>query len=426
MTDRTVEDRGPALVYANFVSDLAVGLGAGEVLERWAEQAPRKVWLLRPGDVLLTPVPVDREFRGYAARLLGLPLEELAAVVVPPLAGASMADAVRAAGLLGTVRELVRHRPGLGLLPTALDESSVLLARELGLPVIPYGEPGPTARALRAASVLNTKSGFREAARELGIRVPEGGVCDQAGLRSLAARMVAAYGEVVVKPDRSAGGHGLVFHSAASPALPAAGPGLEGGWVVEERVDVAHSVSVQLDTGPRGCAVVYSGEMRVEHGAFTGYESPLHGPAAAARAELEEWGLRLGGLLAREGYAGPFSVDAVVTRDGTLFANESNVRRTATTTPHAMIARLVREAGREETDWLVGRHRSARPYAFGEVVRLLEERGLAWDPGRGEGVVLYMGGPADGRSWRYAVAGGSRERTAELEARLASALAFEG
>ncbi|MFE9219709.1 peptide ligase PGM1-related protein [Streptomyces lavendulae] len=50
---------------------------------------------------------------------------------------------------------------------------------------------------------------------------------------------------------------------------------------------------------------------------------------------------------------------------------------------------------------------------------------LAFDPERGEGVVLYADTPPDGRSWRYAVIGtsagdGGRER----EAVLAEAFAF--
>ncbi|MFF1778036.1 hypothetical protein [Streptomyces virginiae] len=56
---------------------------------------------------------------------------------------------------------------------------------------------------------------------------------------------------VVVKPDRSAGGHGMRFVSRedlrgeASLLLDAVG-GPEGLWVVEECLDVAESVSTQM------------------------------------------------------------------------------------------------------------------------------------------------------------------------------------
>ncbi|MFE3790411.1 peptide ligase PGM1-related protein [Streptomyces goshikiensis] len=42
----------------------------------------------------------------------------------------------------------------------------------------------------------------------------------------------------------------------------------------------------------------------------------------------------------------------------------------------------------------------------GALARLRTSR-LAFDPVRGEGVVLYADAPPDGRSWRYAVIAGS-------------------
>ncbi|MFE5524420.1 hypothetical protein ACWCYZ_45410 [Streptomyces virginiae] len=47
------------VVFANFLSDLAVDLDEGQILMTWAQQAPRKAWLLRPGDVFVTPVPLS-------------------------------------------------------------------------------------------------------------------------------------------------------------------------------------------------------------------------------------------------------------------------------------------------------------------------------------------------------------------------------
>ncbi|MFJ6048948.1 peptide ligase PGM1-related protein [Streptomyces sp. NPDC092307] len=82
----------------------------------------------------------------------------------------------------------------------------------------------------------------------------------------------------------------------------------------------------------------------------------------------------------------------------------------------------------------MGRHLADHGYSgpFGldglvdtALFRLRASR-LAFDPERGEGVVLYADAPPDGRSWRYAViarnAGGVRER----EAALAHVFAFEG
>ncbi|MEU1895695.1 peptide ligase PGM1-related protein [Streptomyces pristinaespiralis] len=425
MMKQTRDVSGPTLVFANFASDLAVGLEASEVLDHWAKQAPRKMWLLRPGDVLLTPVPLSDAFQRYAAGLLDMPMEAAAVVAVPSLPGVCMAEAVSRAGLMEQVRELVRRRPGISLLPTALDSSSVAFARDLGVPVSPYGMTGPSQQALSITSLLNTKSGFRDVAATLGIRLPAGSICHHADLGPLVEHMVRDHGQVVLKPDRSAGGHGLMFLSAAQPQLPEAAPGLDGMWVVEERLDVAHSVSIQLCTTPRGTTAVYSGEMRTRDGSFTGYEAPLRGRAGTAAGELEHWGTKIGDYLARHGYAGPFSLDAVVTQDGTLFANESNVRRTATTTPHAMVTRLARTAGVDAPAWLLASRGSAKAHTFAQAVQRLEDCELAWTAERGEGVVFYADGPADGRSWRYAVISTSSDRLATLERRLAQTMTFE-
>lgn len=77
-------ETGPIVVFANFLSDLAVDLDEGEILTQWAQQAPRKAWLLGPGDVFVTPVPLSRAFLRYVYDLTGVPPESVAVIEVPP------------------------------------------------------------------------------------------------------------------------------------------------------------------------------------------------------------------------------------------------------------------------------------------------------------------------------------------------------
>ncbi|MFD8195625.1 preATP grasp domain-containing protein [Streptomyces wuyuanensis] len=420
-----MEHSAPLIIWANFFSDLAVDLPASGVLEHWAEQAPRKVWLMRPGDVLVTPVPPGPEFLAHACELLHVPDGSVTVVTVPRLPGTTMADAVERVGLTERLGALAAERQGARLLPVALDRATVALAARLGLRVAPYGPAGVTASAVDTAYRLNTKAGFRAVAGELGIRVPPGRVCPGGGLTTAVRAMLGRYGRVVVKPDRSAGGCGLTFLSRAGSALGPIDHGASGTWVVERCLDVARSVSVQLITRPGAATrVVHSGEMRTAAGSYTGYVSPLHGVARRTVRELERWGTALGAYLAARGYAGPYGLDAVVTADGTLYATESNVRRTATTTPQAMVERLARTAGFEDRAWLVASGRTPAARGFADTLRQLRAEGLAWSPGTGEGVVLYGDAPADGRSWRYAVIGPGPTRVAEIETALARALAF--
>ncbi|MEU2431656.1 ATP-grasp domain-containing protein [Streptomyces sp. NPDC007861] len=422
------QNRSPLIVYANFFSDVAVSFTAHDVLTEWAGQAPRKIWLLQPGDALVTPVAPSGAFRRYACELLGVPSESLKVMTSPPTTGLSMAEALHQAGLMGSLRGLVTARPGAELLPVVLDASTADLARRLGVAVAAYGPGGPSGSAVDAVYRFNTKSGFRALAAELGIRMPEGRVCEGPAVEATAAAMLRQYERVVVKPDRSAGGHGLYFLSRAETVPALLRNRLTGTWVVEERLDVVRPVSIQMHLDASGLRVVFSGEMRVQHGSYTGYVSPLSESGGTVTAELEQWGVALGHHLARSGYAGPYGVDAILAADGRLYATESNVRRTATTTAQFMASRLARAAGLDAPAWLLGRRRTRAPHGFKDAVRLLGRAGLSWasDPaGRAGGVVLYGDAPADGRSWRYAVLGSTRTAVVETEEALVAVMEFE-
>ncbi|MDA5285629.1 peptide ligase PGM1-related protein [Streptomyces sp. Isolate_45] len=423
-------DTGPVVVFANFLSDLAVDLDEGRILTQWAQQAPRKVWLLRPGDGFVTPVPLSREFLRYAYDLTGVPAESVAVIEVPPAGAVPLARAVREAGLIEHVRALAGDR-GAALLPTALDASAVAFARDVGLGVHPYPTVEAAEAALRMTMLLNTKAGFRETAGRLGMRLPAGRVCRRPEAEGVARELLRDHEGVVVKPDRSAGGHGMRFVSrddlrggASLPLATVGGP--EGLWVVEECLDVAESVSVQLEVTPSGPRALFSGAMRTVQGSFTGYVSPLPPSCAHVAGELEEWGTALGRHLADHGYAGPFGLDALVATDGIAYASESNIRRTATTTPHSMITRLTGGHAGPHPAWSVSKGWTRSPMDFeGALARLRASR-LAFDPDRGEGVVLYADAPPDGRSWRYAVIDRSAGDVEEQETALAEVLEFDG
>ncbi|MBT1188042.1 hypothetical protein HET69_29715 [Streptomyces sp. CJ_13] len=211
---------------------------------------------------------------------------------------------------------------------------------------------------------------------------------------------------------------------ASLPLDTVGGP--DGMWVTEECLDVAESVSIQLEVTASGTRALFSGAMRTVQGSFTGYASPLPPSSAHVAGELEEWGRALGRQLADHGYAGPFGLGALVDADGVAYASESNVRRTATTTPHSMVTRLTAGSAEPHPAWLVSKGWTRSPMDFDEALARLRASRLAFDPERGEGVVLYADAPPDGRSWRYAVIARSAGDVEEQEAALAEVFEFEG
>ncbi|MFD9006556.1 peptide ligase PGM1-related protein [Streptomyces sp. NPDC059582] len=410
-------ERAPLVILANFVSPLAVDLSERSVLRGWSEQAARKLWLTRPGDVLITPAPLSDAFRRYAFERLGIPDGSVTVVTVPDAPLLPTAQALAAHGLLEPLRALVRERPGACLLPTALDAASVALAGELGVPVVPYETSPPPPATVKAVARLNTKSGFRAVAHELGIRLPYGRVCTGAELFRVTDEVLSVHERVVVKPDRSAGGHGLYFvtrDDRTSQPMPS----VDTHWVVEQYVGHTTAVSAQGYVTAGGADVLYDGEMRMSGGSFVGYRSPLDDLSDLTRAELADWTRVLGRHLGAEGYRGPYSLDAVRAQDGTLHALECNVRRTATTTAHALVTRLV-HGGRPV--WSTGVAGASLP-SFDSVLARLTGSCLDFRPADGEGVLLYTDRPVNGSGWRYVAIAADHSRLASLEGRLAATL----
>lgn len=430
-------DDSPLILLANFASAVTVDLGESEVVRKWSAQAPRKLWLARPGDVLITPVPLSDAFVRYASDLLGMPDGAIDIVVAPDLPDMGTGEAVGHHGLMDLLRGFARRHPGTRLLPTVLDAPSVALAAALGIPVSPFAcdlvDPGVVRSVIR----LNTKSGFRRVAEELGIRIPEGATCRGDGLPRAVSELLARHERVVLKADRSAGGHGLRFLSRDDPVTVEPGT---GSWVVERFVRHTKEVSVMCAAEPTGPRVLFTGEMRTRDGAFIGYRSPLCDVPDSTHRDLERWGLALGRHLGGHGYQGPYSIDALVAEDGTLYATESNVRRTATTTPHAMVTRLSRSSrsgdagggsgggrgGGPQPAWLIAKRHSSVSHTFPGALDLLDAAGLGYTPGRGEGIVLYADRPTAGTGWRYAVIGADPGRTEELEDGLVATLSLGG
>jgi Pre ATP-grasp domain/PGM1 C-terminal domain len=418
------QEAGALVILANFVSPLAVDLSEELILRQWAQQAPRKIWLTRPGDVLVTPVPLSDAFCQYAFRRLGMPDGSVTIVTVPDTPHVPMTDALTVHGLLEPLRALVCERPGARLLPTALDEGSVALASDLGVPIAPYETGAPPPRTLRTVSDLNTKAGFRAAADRLGIRLPSGHACTGVELRPTITELLGTYERVVVKPDRSAGGHGLHFVARADQQTLSPPPD-DSHWVVEQYVDHTRALSAQGHVTAAGPEVAYDGEMRMSGGSFAGYRSPLDDLTDPTRTELADWTRALGRRLAADGYRGSYSLDAVCALDGTLYALECNVRRTATTTAHAAVTRLA-GIGRPTPAWSTGTAYASSILSFDAVAGRLAAAGLDFRPGDTEGVILYTDAPTDGTGWRYAAFATGRPHLTELELRLAAALGHDG
>jgi len=329
--------------------------------------------------------------------------------------------------VLAALQAFVAGRPRAFVHPfSALGAAERDVALRLDVPVL-----GIDARFAR----YGAKSGGRRLLAAAGVPIPDGeeDVRDLAG----AARAIAALrsrrqvDEVVLKLDHgvTGGGNALIRLAGLPPAhAPAARGALEGrlldldpairagladGAVVEERVTgvAVVSPSVQARIVPGEPPEVVSTHDQILGGplghAYSGCRFPAAGAYAAA---LEPYALAVATRLADEGAAGRFALDFVVALgtggEWRPYAVEINPREGATTHPHGTLALLggtrapageaggARAAGHggathlRATDSLVVE--GLRGTGWPAAVEALRAAGLAYDPQRGTGVILFM------------------------------------
>ncbi|MFD0352152.1 peptide ligase PGM1-related protein [Streptomyces sp. NPDC127110] len=420
----------PRMFFGNFVNELMVATPTARHAAALVAVSPRKIWLTQPGDVVVLPTAPSEPLWEYAGGLLGFARSEVTSVAAPSEDLITLTDAVRKAGLTDRLRDLAAATPGLRFQPFALDRPAVEMAAELGLPVDGYDGGKPSDTALEAVYRINTKPGFREVAAELGIQVAAGRVAaDRDELVTAVRETVTSYGGAVVKPVRGSNGYGVRFLSAEDL------PGLEAlldayltevadqprGWVVEQRLDLVRVVTVEMEVTEEGPQVLHVGEMRTPNGSFSGQVTPLEENSPAVD-RLTADGIALGRHLDALGYRGPFDIDGGITRDGQLYATESNLRRTGATYLDLLVRRFLGTEGAARAVWLADSRPGGVTPDFATGLGLVREAGLAFEPGATEGVVLTADTLAFDGKWRYLVMSTSHRRVEELEKHLADVL----
>ncbi|MFD7507786.1 peptide ligase PGM1-related protein [Streptomyces sp. NPDC059853] len=420
----------PLLILGNFVNELMVTRPVHHHADALIAVSPRKIWLTQPGDVLVTPRPVPHALRDYACGLLGFPPEDVLLLDAPTPDLETLTTAVSRDGLVDRLRIELGERPGARLQAFAQDRPALSLAAELGVPVEGYGPDGVPDSATDAVYRMNTKPGFRDVAQECGIRVAYGFTCGtEEDLADGLRKVLAEHGGAVVKPTRGSNGYGVAFWDTEDlPELDrrlaeyVAGLAEQPvGWVVEERLDLARVVTVEMEVDDAGPRVLHVGEMRTPNGSFTGQITPLVASSAAV-GELTEGGLALGRYLHRAGYRGPFDIDGGITADDTLYATESNVRKTGCTYLDLLVRRLLGEDGAARAVWLADSRQGTADLDFVAGLERIRRAGLAFEPGAQRGVVLTADTLAVDGKWRYLILGTSHNEVDAMEAALAGSL----
>lgn len=392
---------------------------------------PRKLWLAGPGDLVVMLGAPSPAMRRHAADLLGHDDAAIEVLGLPPAVPAILAERVRAdAEALASLR--ARAAAGDVLGPYALDEPTWRLAGALGLRLEGYDAP-PGDALVGLVAALNTKSGFRELARALGLPVVPGVHCaDDAALLAACEALLREHESVLVKLDRSSNGYGhlrlrqadrarlrerIAEHARALAPLPRR-------TVVEAFLPLRSAPSVELRVEAAGVRVLYDCDQVSRGPGSAAMVTPSRTLTAPARQTMLAWGRTLGEHLREAGYRGVLDLDLAWTTDERLYASETNVRRTAGTHLHELVERL-RGPAAATACWLGDARPSAVSRGFAEGLRALAREGLAYRHDTGCGVIPTTDGIEHDGRWRYLVIGSDPEHVDALEARLAQVLSFD-
>jgi hypothetical protein len=406
------------LVVVNTVSDAVICKPPMDYVSMVESSPTRQVWMLRQGDVLVTAGSVPPHMVQYILSILGSD----GVVCVQPTPGDSpyLIDRVLSdEQLMKYLTSLASEESPMELWPFVLDSRAVSLAERLGIGVAGYGARSRDYAELyhvaaSVVAVLNAKSGFREAARSLGLPVARGNsVALATELRSVAQDLAESYGTVIIKRDRSSNGyaHKVMrcgeFDNGFRPTddVP---------HVVEEFVahDWAPSIEIEVtDDGPR---VLYPCDQRCIGNSWTGMIIPPHQVLPQVLEEMTAGALSFGGYLYDAGYRGICDVDGLASRLGRWVVTETNLRVTGGTHVHVLLERLV------GADYLVRGHALSdsvlvQGRAFSEFLGRMRTAGILFDMASTEGVLVTSDGSLTDGRFRYVVYGRTLERASDIE-----------
>jgi hypothetical protein len=404
-------------IYNALMMDVRVEEHASPLLNA----SPRKLWLAEPGDIVASNRPIRPAFSSYVCQTTGVSERHVDYIV--------LSDGFRAES--PDLDALIASCDGaLAIAPYALDRAIADLAQRLNLPIDPFGRR-PSSQLIDTIDELNTKTGFRRLAEDLGLPCATGFSCrGRSELIDAARSLLDRYGQAIIKIDRSSNGFGnLVLSAADTPSVVEKvdahlrrHANQPDRYVVERFYEFASLPSAEFVATNDGPVLSYVCDQRM--GRCGGMMAPCSALPGDARSRLVEAGRLVGCHLIASGYRGVFDVDGGCTREGEIVLTEANVRRTAGTHLHEIAARLVGPNYQQTHTWLSGTFVMTRRREFRELVETIQSEGLAFNARERRGVILPVDDALDGKCI-YMILTCEQSEAQRMEDRLAERLILE-
>jgi hypothetical protein len=438
----------PKMIIANVDSAAMCGSRRDELdYAHSAMSAQRLLATVTDEDVVLLPQMPAEEFLAYSNELLGRSLSEKNVVV--PRRGRQDGliwtyEALNDGDVAAQIEARAGSVAGWDLLAYFLDRPVLALAESLQLRI-----PAASTGFLRAggAESLNSKAVFREIADSAGTPVAAGRVVSSASELAHAVRdLLDATGHVIVKQDLNLGGAGNTVLTLSDTAeftgarttvnLSGIGAVDDAAAVLWPQVAVDRNTRAVVETYHPTERVLYSelfvhgpgrapellnfGEMRMEP-VFIGFEMPTQAVGVFDAATMAAHSMDLARAAGERGFRGYMNIDSLLTTTGRLLFTEVNGRMGACTHIDVLARELVGPRY-QATHVLLTRNRVQVP-SLTASLRALEQAGLGFDHGRGEGCVVAAEGVAATGTLEYLIFAPDLDRARELELRTEATLA---
>lgn len=405
--------------------------------------ACRLVWMMEPGDVLVSPQRISDEFLGYASRLKAVPVTSADVVVPPPGAfGGDVltADRLRDDRFLDALRAMSAGRGFDRVVPYCHDQTVASLAKAVGI-----SSHDASAAFCEAGGIdlLNRKAVFRALCEGAGIPVPDGLVTRSVDdAVDFVSSFIDTGRSVIVKLDAHQGGHGNEILSPSEdivqlgaavltcvPDRQAVVERLGAMWpyfssngrdpvVIEHYLEDATSLGCEVDLAGGSAVVRHTAEMRMTP-VFDGLLIPPCSISENCDSEFSRYALELAGVVRAMGYRGLMNIDGLAVDDGkAVVLNEFNGRLGGSTHLHWIGRNFFGDDYLQRRQFIS--NNDLKVHSFSGVAQALEEAGLEFDPECGEGVILTCDHTAQSGAVEYCVVGADVDTAVDYERRLRS------
>lgn len=446
----------PKIVLANFRADYAENVRSASGFpvgtKTGGDTSCRFLWHASEGDVLVVPDSVGPEYVKHYSALAGVDGSRINVVPVDHLLSDS---ALTDEAFVSRLRPFVGTDPAQwSLFPCVFTKGVAELADALGL--APAAGSGFADQ--NGVDMLNLKSTFRRLAAGAGVPLPPGNVVRSSGelARAITAN-VAETGMAIVKQDRSGGGHGNVgLTTLQGASLPGTRYSRFIGsadvealaldlWdelsdefnsllVVEsyqearKRFYLEFFISDEDVTFLNGGMIRYSPESSGTEANESASESPrwvgldlqLH-LGNRAHTEVVGHARTFLDLVRQIGYRGHVNIDGLVTVAGHIYFHEINARWGGSLVYHEVGDRLLGHGYADHS--LVSSALGTDPVPFEQLVSLIDESRLAFDPDTRTGVVPLAGSSDLGGGTESVVLGRDAAEVRDLKGRLSACIA---